>query len=49
MGGVIQSVDKGQFVKYFLSLGVCQRIAICNNMDKRMPDVEKLFLYTIQV
>ena len=24
MDGVIQSVDEGQFVKYFLSFGVCQ-------------------------
>ena len=30
MGGVIKYVDEGQFVKYFLSLSVCQRIAICN-------------------
>ena len=37
MGGVIQSVDEGQFVKYFLSFGVCQRIAIC--MDRRMPEL----------
>ena len=39
MGGVIQSVDKGQFVKYFLSFDVCQTIAICNNMDRRMPEL----------
>ena len=39
MGGVIQSVDEGQFVKYFLSFGIFQRIAICNNMDRRMPDL----------
>ena len=29
------SVDEGQFVKYFLSFGVCQRPAVCNNMDRR--------------
>ena len=39
MGGVIQSVDEGQFIKYFLSFGVCQRIAVCNNMDRRMPEL----------
>ena len=39
MGGVIQSVDEGQFVNYFLSFGVCQRIAICNNMNRRMPEL----------
>ena len=39
MGGVIQSVDERQFVDYFLSLDVCQRSAICNNMDRRMPEL----------
>ena len=39
VGGVIQSFDKGQFVKYFLSFGVCQRIAICSNMERRMPEL----------
>ena len=39
VGGVIQSVDKGQFVNYFLSFGICQRIAIYNNMDRRMPEL----------
>ena len=39
MGGVIQSVDEGQFVKYFLSFAVCQWIAICNNMERGMPEV----------
>ena len=39
MGGVIQYVDKGQFEEYFLSFGVCQRNAICNNMDRRMPEL----------
>ena len=32
-------IDEGEFVKYFLSFGVCQRIAICNNMDRRMPEL----------
>ena len=32
-------VDEGQFIKYFLSFGVCQRIKICNNMDRRMPEL----------
>ena len=39
MGGVIQSVNERQFVDYFLSFGVCQRIAICNKMDRRMPEL----------
>ena len=39
MGGVIQSVDEEQFVKYFLSFDVCQRIAICNTMDRRIPEL----------
>ena len=39
MGGVIKSLDEGQFVKYFLSFCVCQRIAISNNMDRKMPEL----------
>ena len=39
MGGVIQSVNERQFVDYFWSVGVCQRIAICNKMDRRMPEL----------
>ena len=37
--GYWQSVDEGQFVNYFLSFGVCQRLAVRNNMDKRMPEL----------
>ena len=39
MGGVIQSVDERQFVDYFLFFNVCQRSAICSNMDRRMPEL----------
>ena len=38
-GWVIQSVDERQFVDNFLSFGVFQRIAICNKMDRRMPEL----------
>ena len=51
VGGVIQSVDEGQFVNYLLSFSVCQRIAMCNNMDRRIPDLyrETIFIQNNKV